>query len=119
MINLTLIVQMIHFGVAYLILDRVLVRFVMRLVQREEQDVAQVRQQVTATTAELAEQQQEQAHAWRVMQQTLLQQRPRVQAIPHIVLPPSVAEPYELAPHDVAQLAGQFKDVIVDRVTHG
>ena len=72
-INLTLFVQIIHFWIAYLILDRILLRSALQLVRHEQLDAQQRKDAVAALGAHVAAQQQEKERTWKSMQHTLLQ----------------------------------------------
>lgn len=110
---------MAHFWIAYLILDRLIIRRAVALVQHEDQEVAALQQQIAAATAELTEKTKAKEQAWHQMHQALLEQKPSLQTVSLITVKRlGSEEPVPLTKKDITPLVHQFKQIIVDRIAH-
>lgn len=80
MVNGTLIVQMVHFGIAYLIMDLIFVRYAVALIEQDDEHVRATQRDIMAREKALAEYENErrlQARAW---QQKVNSQKPRLES---------------------------------------
>jgi len=119
MLNLTLIVQAIHFGIAYVIIDRIFLRAAMHLIGAEDHQEARLLHDIDLVTEDVAHITATNQEVWQGLQQKLLQKKPICQAL---VLPreqyDTAVPPVALSDEQIEQLAVQVKTVIVKRIEH-
>lgn len=119
MVNLTLLVQVVHFGIAYYILDLLLLRIAVRQVQQEEHVLARLQQDISTLSHEIDQKKQEQAQEWQHMQQLLVQQKPVVQPTSLFVVEQSLPETgLPRTKKEIAQQAREIKQIIIERIVH-
>lgn len=81
MLNLTLIVQMVHFGIAYVLLDRIFLRKVFHLLQAEDVQAAHVERSVADLSKTVEQIATHNSAVWHELQQTLLKKAPAAEPL--------------------------------------
>lgn len=119
MVNLTLLVQMVHFGIAYYILDLLVLRIAVRQVQQEEQVITRLQQDIQQIGHQIDQKKEGQAHEWQHMQQLLVQQKPEVKLTSLLSIEqPEPQAAVSLTRKEIAQQAHEMKQLIIEKVMH-
>lgn len=119
MVNLTLLVQMVHFGIAYYILDLLVLRIAVRQVQQEEHVITQLQQDIQQLGHEIDRKKEGQVQEWQHMQQLLVQQKPEVKLTSLLTIgQPASQAGVSLTKQEIAQQAHEMKQLIIEKVLH-
>lgn len=116
MLNLTLLVQMIHFGIAYVILDRFFLRFMVRHLMHEDEQFRALEASVQKSSHEIHTLTVRQEDDWRTLALTLHNKKPLFKAPRAAQQEYFIVKPSPLTEDHIERLAHEVKDDIVTRV---
>lgn len=119
MINLTLVIQVIHFWIAYLILDTILLRSAVALIQKENCETDSLERRVEEIATELAVRATQKEQEWHMFQHQLQHQKPAFERYQLEPVERVAAEKFSpLSVQNVTELAQQMKKLMVTRMMH-
>lgn len=119
MINLTLLIQVTHFWVAYLILDRILLRPGIALIRKEDCETASLQRKIDEITDELAARAVQKEQEWRIFQHSLQQQKPMLEYAERVPMERVETEKFKPFPaQDIAELVQQMQKLMVNRIAY-
>lgn len=121
MINITLLIQVFHFWLAYLIMTRILLRPVSTSIFTEQEEERTLEKSVDHAAQAITLHITANKHQWSALQKQLQAQQP-----PHLTITrqpqgtqlSSTPTPAILSPEQYAQLRTQLTTLIVQRVAH-
>lgn len=120
MINVTLIIQTLHFGIAYLILDRIFLRKGVAVVQKEDCERISLQRTIDQIAEELAIRTKQKEQEWSVLHYQLQQQIPVIITEPllHHTMRRTTEEFKPLPEQEITKLAQQMQQLIVRRIVY-
>lgn len=120
MLNATLLVQVVNFGIAYVILDRILLRYGARLILAEQKQLAQVQQEIQQATEKVTAKNARNEREWQMAQKELYDKKPVVEPVSKLqIAVPERACIIDLTSQaEVNKLVVETQQAIVERVTH-
>jgi hypothetical protein len=120
MVNFTLVIQVIHFWVAYFILSRLLFKPAYDLIVADEQQARALEKQINRVETTIAEQTTNNKHEWVRLQQDLQKQVPPTQyAMVKAAAREPAPQPRVVSEQEVQALVVQTRDMIMNRVSNG
>lgn len=119
MLNMTLVIQMINFWIAYVILTRLLLKPAITLVQSEDQRVMNLQTTVQELTEAVARKTLEHEQEWHSMRERLQQKKPSEVLSKIVMTQPRIEEIIEpVDENEIQILSAQLKNFIVHRIVH-
>lgn len=116
-INATLLVQAVHFLIAYSLLRFFLYKPVVALIQKRDADKKALIENIAHKAAIIAQKEESIENYWQTKQQELLAQRPELKE--QLVVSFGKEQMIEEIPHaEVEQLVEQVSKAIVNRIDH-
>jgi|SRR5579859_1009685 len=116
-INATLLVQAVHFLIAYFLLRFFLYKPIVALIQKKDQDKFALMQNISDKKVIIASKEESLAHYWSQRQQDLLSKKPKIQEI-IFTAPPQIQAIEEISQEQLDKLVHQVSELIVNRADH-
>lgn len=119
-LNATLLIQALHFWIAYVIIDRILLRSGLRYIKTEDRKTALLEHNVTLQEQRIAEQTRHNEQDWLILQKRLRAECPEMRTKMHQSLEAELYEPEPLITRfPQAEAVSRLKELLVKKVLHG
>ncbi len=119
MLNGTFLVQAIHFFIAYLIMDRLLLRPVVRVITQDQQEKKQAQQAVQYEADTVKQLEHDRSRAWNATCKAFVKEMPPIKRFgKEMAQPHELPDIHVLSAHEVNQLIDQCVDKVIQEVEH-
>jgi hypothetical protein len=119
MLNMTLLAQAVHFGIAYILLDRILLRFGARLIITEQKQAEALQKLIAQATETVAEKSAHNEREWQQAHKILYAKKPRLELPTKVpVAGEAQCKVLALSEAEIDKLARETQQAIVERVAH-
>jgi len=121
MLNITLLIQVGNFGIAYLLFTRIFLKKAVLFVQEKEHTLMKEQQGIDIQNERIAVKIARNEHDWAAMQKNLQQLRPSVDyhfVKAHFYQASEKIDMKSLSEQDIVVLVEETQQVIVDRLEH-
>ena len=119
MLNMTLLAQAVHFGIAYIILDRIMLRPGARLIITERQQAATLQMLIADATEKVAEKSAHNEREWQQAHKVLYAKKPRLELSTKLPQTGEVQCKFlALSEADITKLAAETQQALVQRIAH-
>ena len=114
-LNATLLVQIINFFFAYLLIDRILLRKVVGIIQHDRQEKSTLMKDIELQRDKVAGREQVKADKWGKFRGQFLEKIPLLKE-PPTMKKVTIPLKFAISPADIEWYAGQLKNVLIERV---
>ncbi len=117
-INFTVVVQLLHFFIAYILIERLLLRPAAALIQKEDDERLKLQNLAAFNKERLGQKEIDKEREWRMVQELFLKTMPRARTLEAEQTKQVMIEPDKLDEHYVQQVIKKSTDFLVAKVTH-
>lgn len=117
-INFTLVVQVIHFFIAYKLIERLLLRPVAALIQQEDKEHLKLQNLVAFGKERLEQKELDKQKEWRMLQQLFVKARPRAVSLGSEQTTQVMISPDKPDEREVQEAIAKSTDFLVAKVGH-
>jgi hypothetical protein len=117
-VNFTLIMQMVHFAFAYYLIDRILMRKVVRTIQHDQHEEEQLQTSIDQELKTITILEAQKKESWQKIRQNIHAHAPKEQGIcMHQAIEPLLKEESVLEPTRVKKYRDELSQFIVQKVS--
>lgn len=117
-LNGTFFVQAINFFIAYLIIDRILLRAAVKEITADAQAKKQIKQAVQYEADTVKQLEGERAQAWQVACNAFAKKMPQIKRFEGVALGRELPDLRALSPQEIKNVIQQCADTVVQEVDH-